>query len=75
MLLSVIRNDLGLPEEFFVPDLWDTSTKLSESERREMRDVWTLGHDLAAALGYKQCSYDDLRNGVGGSAYKLPNPS
>src|ERR1022692_986308 len=47
MLLSVVRNDLGLPSEFFVPDLWSTATKLPANEREEMLDMWLLGADLA----------------------------
>jgi hypothetical protein len=70
LLLAVVRAGLELPEEFFVPDLWDTSIKLPPQEREEMCDMWHLGHDLARGVGYSAKSSDDfIRNGVGGTVF------
>ena len=52
-LLATIRAGLSLPDEFFIPDLWDTSNKLTEGEREMMLDMWHLGYDLAKAAGYQ----------------------
>jgi hypothetical protein len=69
-LLSRVREDAGLPAEFFVPDLWDTANKLPGEERELMLDMWLLGHDLARGVGYTRTdTQDDVRNGVGGSVY------
>jgi hypothetical protein len=70
MLLAAIKADYALPEEFFVPDLWDTAMKLPSGERELMIDVWTLGKDLADAVGYVRGDMADfIRNGVGGTVY------
>lgn len=70
LLLAAVRQDLDLPDEFFVPDLWDTAIKLPGEEREAMLDMWYLGHDLARAVGYTRAhDNDDVRNGVGGAVY------
>jgi hypothetical protein len=70
-LLAILRADLGLPDEFFVPDLWGASTKLPTQESELLRDAWSLGHELAAAAGYSRATVTMpfTRNGVGGSLY------
>ena len=70
LLLAAARAGLELPAEFFVPDLWDTSTKLPDEEGEMMCDMWHLGHDLARGLGYEvRDPIDFIQNGVGGSVY------
>jgi hypothetical protein len=70
LLLGAVRACLELPDEFFVPDLWDTSTKLPPQERKEMRDMWHLGHDLARGVGYEvRNPADFIRNEVGGTVF------
>jgi len=70
ILLGCVRAGLELPKEFFVPDLWDTSTKLPAEEREMMVDMWHLGHDLATGVGYHSADATDfIRNGVGGTVF------
>ena len=71
ILLASVRSDLQLPEEFFVPDLWDISTKLSAHESELLRDTWSLGHDLACSTGFQRLvtQMPFTRNGVGGTLY------
>jgi hypothetical protein len=71
LFLASVRLDLHLPEEFFVPDLWDIVTKLPAQESEMLRDVWSLGHDLASSAGWKRAVTEVplTRNGVGGTIY------
>lgn len=71
MLLAAVRSNIDLPEEFFVPDLWDVSTKLPAQESEMVRDTWSLGHDLACATGYRRSAAEMpwARNGIGGTIY------
>src|SRR5262249_8582701 len=70
-LLAAVRAGQELPEEVFVPDLWDASTKLPAQESELLRDAWSLGHELAGAAGYSRAAVamPSTRNGVGGSLY------
>jgi hypothetical protein len=70
-LLTAVRASFQLPAEFFVPDLWDISTKLLAHESEIVRDTWSLGHDLARAAAYKRAAaaLPFTRNGVGGTLY------
>jgi hypothetical protein len=71
MLLAAVRSNLDLPEEFFVPDLWDISTKLPAQESELLRDTWSLGDDLACSTGYRRSigEITFMRNGLGGTLY------
>jgi len=71
LFLASVRLDLHLPEEFFVPDLWDIVTKLPAQESEILRDVWYLGHDLASSAGWKRAVTEVplTRNAVGGTIY------
>lgn len=70
MLLAAVKAGYDLPMEFFVPDLWDTASKLPPAEYEQMLDVWLLGGDLAEGLGYVRGGIRDfIRNGVGGTVY------
>lgn len=71
MLLAAVRSNIDLPEEFFVPDLWDVSTKLPAQESELLREVWSLGHDLACSTGYRRsvAEMPCTRNGIGGTMY------
>lgn len=70
-LLETVRKGLQAPDEFFVPDLWDVSTKLPAHESERVRDAWSLGHDLASFAGYQRAAVPRpfTRNGVGGTLY------
>ena len=74
-LLAAVRADGKLPEEFFVPDLWHTSILLPLQEREMMLDMWHLGHDLAAGIGYESYYPEDfIRNNVGGTVFRKSSP-
>ena len=69
-LLEAVREDMELPEEFFVPDLFHTAILLRKEERDMMLDMWHLGHDLAAGAGYENRDpMDFIRNDVGGTVF------
>lgn len=71
-LLTAVREDGELPEEFFVPDLWSTVTGLPTEESEMVQDVWTLGHDLAKGVGYKASGKAGfVRNEAAGTVYVL----
>lgn len=74
-LLATVRADGKLPQEFFVPDLWDTAIKLPRQDREMMLDMWHLGHELAKGAGYKNgYPADFIRNNVGGSVFRKSSP-
>ena len=69
-LLEAVREDMEIPEEFFVPDLLHTAIRLSKEEREMMLDMWHLGHDLAIGAGYESGDpMDVIRNDVGGTVF------
>jgi len=67
-----VREDRELPEEFFVPDLFNTGIRLPKEEREMMLDMWHLGHDLPIGAGYESGDpLDFIRNDVGGTVFVL----
>lgn len=73
LLLASARAGLTLPAEFFVPDLYDTATKLRAEEKEMMLDMWHLGGDLAEGLGYSAdySRSQETVDGVGGTHFVL----
>ena len=71
-LLQAAKSQQALPNEFFVPDLWEPSLHLPKEEREMLIDMWHLGHDLAESVGYQMgFPFDYVRNKVGGVVYVL----